>query len=53
MENIIDELMWRGLIQQSTDIDEMRAMIGDVLAFEVRSAPGARRRNRHERTFDF
>lgn len=29
MENIIDELMWRGLIQQSTDIDEMRAAIND------------------------
>ena len=29
MDNIIDELTWRGLIQQSTDIDEMRDAIND------------------------
>ena len=29
MDNIIDELTWRGLIQQSTDIDELRDAIND------------------------
>ena len=29
MDNIIDELTWRGLIQQSTDIEEMRDAIND------------------------
>lgn len=29
VDNIIDELTWRGLIQQSTDIDEMRECLAD------------------------
>ncbi|HHY07740.1 MAG: tyrosine--tRNA ligase [Lawsonella sp.] len=29
VDNIIDELTWRGLIQQSTDLDEMRECLSD------------------------
>ena len=37
--NIIDELTWRGLINQSTDLDNLREAAPDLLARLVAVVP--------------